>query len=513
MPRIDVQTITDDFINDGFFSEYLPPMFSIRNAFDPCSVSLNSTPDYIEPISFNMSRFLEEGNRRTIYVPEFASYLSTVKFMKEKDLIKDLIDLSVDSHSFSPLVQKNGELTRHERDYNFGITLDDIDQDAFKSTYIPNVVNKINRARGSKGVLCLDISSFYSSIYSHLIPAIKLGYEDAQIQYKAQKSNNNDPIISDDYRTYVKLDEYVRNMNVGRTNGLLPGILVSQFLSEALLSRVDKELESQGLKFVRYVDDYEVFIYDEAEIEKVQNIVVSVLKKYFLSLNNEKTKYSKFPFYVVENLEKLYSDYTGESADIADLMKLFNVFFKLENSGTKGAIRYLVKSIQDDFKTPNNRLLVSYLFNILVNDSRSLVKVCELLISRKNQILIGANEINLIDDLLNKNINANNHLETLWLLYLRKKLTRKRLPAKFIHSIIESNNELAKILIVEEYYSKMSKTLKDKILETANSWLLCYQLFYHDYIDKREFSRKTNIKHNLPFYAKLKQKSFTFYKR
>jgi len=91
-------------------------------------------------------------------------------------------------------------------------------------------------------------------------------------------------------------------MNVGRTNGLLPGILISQFLAESLLSRVDKELKNCGLNFVRYVDDYEIFIYDENQINRIHNSVVSTLKKFFLVLNNEKTKYTKFPFYVVENL-------------------------------------------------------------------------------------------------------------------------------------------------------------------------------------------------------------------
>ena len=88
MPTINYATIIDDFIKDGFFSEYLPPVFSMRNRFDPCSISLSSSADLVPPMSFNMSRFSEDGKRRTIYIPEFSSYLATVKFMKEKDIIK-----------------------------------------------------------------------------------------------------------------------------------------------------------------------------------------------------------------------------------------------------------------------------------------------------------------------------------------------------------------------------------------------------------------------------------------
>ncbi len=512
MPTINYATIIDDFIKDGFFSEYLPPVFSTRNRFDPCSISLSSSADLVPPMSFNMSRFSEDGKRRTIYIPEFSSYLATVKFMKEKDIIKEIIEISEDDHSFSPLVQINGELTRHERDYNFGITIEEADQEVFKSTYIPNVVEKICRAKGAKGILSLDISNFYQSIYTHLIPSIRLGYENAETQYKAQKSNNTDPIISDDYRKYVELDELVRNMNEARTNGLLPGILISQFLAEALLSRVDYELQQHGIKFVRYVDDYEIFIYDENDIERTQNKFVKTISKYFLNLNNEKTKYTAFPYYVIENLEKIYRDYLGTEHNVEDVMKLFNSFFDMEKSGTKGAIRFLIKSLHRSMTRVNDELMSSYLLNVLVNDSRSLVKVCELLIQRKENINFGDEELSLIDDLLINQINNNNHLETIWLLYLRKKLFSRRLYSKISNLIINSDNDIAKIIILEEYKTSLSRTAINKIINSANSWLLCYQLFYGNYISKDEFSAKTHITKNLPFYARLKREGFSFYR-
>lgn len=511
MPRINYTTITNDFINDGFFSEYLPPSFSIYNDFDSCSVSLAESNDYIAPMSFNMSRFTEDGKRRIIYIPEFSSYIKVVKFMKENDLIKDLINLSDSEHSFSPLIQRNGELTRHERCYNYGITIDDADQDAFKSTYIPNVVEKICRGKGAKGVLSLDIANFYPSIYTHLIPCIKLGYEEAEQQYKITKANNADPNIKDEYRKYVHLDELIRNMNIGRTNGILPGTLISQFIAEAVLCRIDNELEQLGVNFVRYVDDFEIYIYDEQEINKIQNSVSKVLNKYSLTLNNEKTKYSPFPYYVIENLEKIYNEYLGKTLDETDFMEMFNTFFKLESNGTKGAIRFLVKSLNEAFATPNDELLLSYLLNILVNDSRSLVKVCELLIER-NADLSHGDYMELIESLIEKNANDNNQLETVWLLYIRKKLFNKKISAKIANMIATSNNELAKVILVEEFGGYLTEAVKRKIIQNASTWLLCYQLFYHDYITKAEFSNRTHITKNLAFYARLKRENFSFYK-
>lgn len=512
MSRINYETITNDFINDGFFSEYLPPPFTIRNDFDPCSIDISGQAELVSPLMFTMSRFSGDGKRRAIYIPEFSSYLSTVKFMREKDLVKDIISISRNGHSFSPLVQINGNLTRHERVYNFDITVNEADQESFRSIYIPNIVKKINLARGACGILSLDISNFYASVYTHLIPCIRLGYENAEMQYKAQKANNADPCITEDYRTYVKLDELIRNMNIARTNGLLPGTLVSQFIAEALLSRIDNEIQEQGIQFVRYVDDYEVFIFDANKIDETQNIITAVLNKYSLTLNNEKTKYAAFPYYVVENLEDIFVKYLGERPSDADMMKLFNTYFILENEGTKGAIRFLIKSINDSFIPSNNNLLASYLFNVLVNDSRSLVKVCELLIERKSDITISATDLLLIENLLNKHLQAGNHLEAVWLLYLRRRITNKKISAKVLHAVACSDNDLAKMIVIEECKSNISEKIKNEIIGSASSWLLCYQLFYNDWIRKDQFLQLSHITKNAAFYATLKRNHFSFYK-
>ena len=58
MPRIDLDKVIDDFIYDGFFSEYLPPLFSLRNNdIDLLQIPLRDKIDLIDPLSFNMSRF------------------------------------------------------------------------------------------------------------------------------------------------------------------------------------------------------------------------------------------------------------------------------------------------------------------------------------------------------------------------------------------------------------------------------------------------------------------------
>ncbi len=503
--------IIDEFIYEGFFSEYLPPSFKLSKEVDFLSFSIRDKNDLVEPYSFNMSRFTEDGKRRIIYIPEFCSYIKVVKYMKDKDLIRKLIEKSVDTHSYSPLINKNGELTRHESAYGLGVTLTDGDQNAFISTYVPNVIDKINRARGAKGILQLDISNCYQSIYTHLLPCIDLGFERTMQAYKLFKANQSDPAIPASYPLYQEFDKTIRCMNGDRTNGLLTGISISRFISEALFARIDEEIEREGIRFVRYVDDYEIFIYNEEELQRTQNTITNIFRKYYLSINNEKTKYIGFPYYVIDNLEAIVTKHLTRPMSEQQIMALFNCFFRLEENGTKGAIRFLVKALNNNVTITNRPIFLSYLYDILANDSRSLVKVCELIISHKRSFITTQEDINRIEKQIKYHIDNDNSLEAVWLIYLRFKLTKKYLKSEITNAITMCNNDLAKIVLLEEYNNKLTEKAKRQMIAKANSWILYYQLYFHDYIDEDCFSRNSGIKQNIAFYNRLKHNHFSFY--
>mgnify|MGYP001067888215 CR=1 FL=1 len=135
----------------------------------------------------------------------------------------------------------------------------------------------------------------------HMIPAIILGYENANIEYNKFFANKDDPSIGDTYKKYKNLDEIIRKQNLNSTNGLLTGPLISKLIMEAMLTRIDKELIEEDLLYSRYMDDYEVYIFDESEKEVI-SIFTRVLRKYGFVLNYEKTEIIDFPYYVSENL-------------------------------------------------------------------------------------------------------------------------------------------------------------------------------------------------------------------
>ena len=65
---------------------------------------------------------------------------------------------------------------------------------------------------------------------------------------------------------------------------------ISPLLSNILLHELDKELERQGLKFVRYADDFSIYVKSKAEAKTTGNKVYLYLRdKLQLTINREKS--------------------------------------------------------------------------------------------------------------------------------------------------------------------------------------------------------------------------------
>lgn len=488
----------------GFFSEYLPPCFSLDKR------ALNRVPeekcDLIPPYAFTMSRYNNNNARRTIFIPEIGSYNVARNYIRQENILQELIEFTESScSSFSPILGKDDSVVKHEQSYGGSITND---EDGALSNYIQNLSKKIIRARGAKYVLKLDISNFYSSFYLHMIPAILLGYENADIDYKKSIIKKDDPTISVIYKKYQKLDIIIRAQNLNRTNGLLTGPIVSKIIAESLLTRIDKELSDNGLNFSRYMDDYEVYLYDENE-KAIINLFTSVLKKYGFTLNNEKTEKELFPYYVLKDLEKHIESFKVIELDTASIMELFNVFFDYEQNGTKGAIRYLLKYIEKNpLNIKNIDLYKSYLITILSNNERSLSKSCLLLIKNNKGLKFEDKDIEIIINLLDKNIRNNNDLEVIWLLYLLLKLNKLKRTNNLIDRIINSKNELAILMLLSS--GLLNNTRINKALENASSWILLYELFLRNKITEAELITKLALNKNKSVYIKLKDDNIHF---
>ena len=73
------------------------------------------------------------------------------------------------------------------------------------------------------------------------------------------------------------------------TEGTPQGGVISPWLANLVLDDLDKALESRGLRFARYADDFVILCQTRREAEQAMSLVRQVLKELQLSLNEEKT--------------------------------------------------------------------------------------------------------------------------------------------------------------------------------------------------------------------------------
>lgn len=490
--------------NTGFFSEYLPPCFQLNpKAF------LQPPPsacDLIPPYNFSMSRFNQNDARRIISIPEIGAYAVFHNYMKEKHIVKDLIEFTKDSPcSFSPILGEQHTIVRHEQSYGGDVPPERV---RLQSNYISNLATKIIKARGAKKILKLDVSNFFSSFYLHMVPAIILGLDETNLQFHKSQS---DEVVSNTYTVYRDLEASYRKQNLNQTNGLLVGPLSSKIIAEGMMARIDKDLCDIGLNYSRYVDDYEVYLYDDNEKQVISEFG-RILKKYGFTLNYEKTEIIEFPYYIAENLERFIKKYADAVASnpwessIPDLMKLFNTFFNLEVSGTKGAIRYLLKSIESspiDFPSvQDQKLYRAYLFTVLMNNDRSLTKACSLILKSSASEPFDIHEKKQLSTMLSAYLAKEFDLEVLWILYILLETQALTAGNTLIDQILSSSNELAQIMLLRR--GVLSDSQKQTLSENSRSWILTYELFSENVLSEDAIVRKLNLSKNLNMYQKMK---------
>lgn len=515
-----VDKVLDKIKEKGIFSEYLPEGFNLKAERFNLYGAGASHKDRIEPYSYYMSRFGKRGDRRMISIPEVAGYVSLVNFLRDnKEIIWDIVRLSAaDSNSFSRIVNEEYEVIDVETMYgdeiggvNFAVNDNEESQEEEKerSVYVENMLYKLQITSGACGILHVDISEFYRSIYTHTLSAIKLGIDGAKEAFLQESQ-------SEDYKKYVNLDDRVRRLNGARTNGILVGPYISKILSEAILAKVDEEFRTEQLVFIRYADDYEIAIYDESGVEDVKSRIVAILDKYGFRINNEKTFYEKYPFYIFNNYQKIVQRLVGEGRNIdsVDIIELFNKFLQMEKDGEKGAVRYLLKTYKNEYHVEDKQLYASYLLNILCNDEKSLGLACNIIIHEYNAERIELNETfyNVIVKKLKYKIRKKHDLEVVWLTYLLK-YTNYEITNDLLEEILKSKNDLAIIIALEEWESQIEQQEIELRWNEANSWILLYQIALKNPEKRQNFFERLSITHNVNFYNKLFEKQFSFYKR
>ena len=92
-------------------------------------------------------------------------------------------------------------------------------------------------------------------------------------------------------RKYLQSDILVGGLVQQREKGTPQGSPLSPLLSNIILTELDNELEKRGLRFVRYADDFSIFVKSKRAANRTKrNITKFVESKLHLIINQEKSK-------------------------------------------------------------------------------------------------------------------------------------------------------------------------------------------------------------------------------
>lgn len=484
--------IIDSLYKEGIYSEYLPEEYDCKDLLKLKTISLKSTNE--RPYTYTMNKNDTSLERRTISIPEIGSYINLIKYLESSNVLNQIIKLSKKStHSFSKIITTTNKIRTFSNPYREEDPMSEKNKD---HDFIDNTIIKLRKSTGSLGILKLDIANFYGSFYTHNIAAIGYGAEWAEEQFRLGTSQEK----HHDYESLSNLDERVSGLNQKRTHGLLVGPQISFIVSEGLMSTIDFELEEQlkerlgdKVDFIRFVDDYDVFIQSEEDVPLVILLFTKVLEKYGFVLNDNKTEYIKFPYYIYENFKDIVTSYENKITP----NQLLDIYSKLANfelsKKQKGGLFFLASNMDHLVNDKNYEESVSLILSIIRKNAKSIPAACDSLLKINDKHYSKKISDVIFDSLFDfLKICINNHYdwEQVWLINTLIKLNHERFSDSLLEIITDKLTELAVVMILNEY--DFDENFKRTLLLRAekSSWFLSYELFRKGIVDEEILKKR-----------------------
>ena len=130
---------------------------------------------------------------------------------------------------------------------------------------------------GYQHIVDIDLKSFFDEVDHCLL---------LQLLYRKLKC----PITLRLVRKWLRAPIVINGRLTKRRKGVPQGSPLSPLLSNIMLHELDKELEKQGLKYVRYADDFSIYVKNKSTARKTGNAIFLFLKnKLRLPINREKS--------------------------------------------------------------------------------------------------------------------------------------------------------------------------------------------------------------------------------
>jgi RNA-directed DNA polymerase len=118
---------------------------------------------------------------------------------------------------------------------------------------------------GNQYIIDVDLKGFFDEVDHCLL--MNLLYQKVKCQVTLQL-----------VRRWLRASIWIKGQLVKRSKGLPQGSPISPLLSNVMLHELDREMERQGLCFVRYADDFSIYCKTKGEARKVGNQIYCYLR-------------------------------------------------------------------------------------------------------------------------------------------------------------------------------------------------------------------------------------------
>ncbi len=130
---------------------------------------------------------------------------------------------------------------------------------------------------GYQYIVDIDLKSFFDEVEHYVL---------LELIYKKVKCKATMKLL----RSFLQAPIFIGRKLQKRRKGVPQGSPLSPLLSNILLNELDKELESRGHRYVRYADDFSVYVKSRESAKRVGNSLYKYLRDHLqLPINREKS--------------------------------------------------------------------------------------------------------------------------------------------------------------------------------------------------------------------------------
>ena len=130
---------------------------------------------------------------------------------------------------------------------------------------------------GYQDILDIDLKSFFDEVEHYIL---------LELIYKKVKCKSTIKLL----RSFLRAPIQINGKLQKRRKGVPQGSPLSPLLSNILLNELDKELEKRGHRYVRYADDFSIYVRSKKSAKRVGNSIYKFLRdKLQLPINREKS--------------------------------------------------------------------------------------------------------------------------------------------------------------------------------------------------------------------------------